>query len=59
MPLMRLRRSLLDLNLISTLKFIDAILAIQEHVDPTLIKPYQIDKKRYIEMVQKESQRSE
>lgn len=39
-------------------KFIDAILAIQEHVDPTLIKPYQLDKKRYIEMVQKEKERS-
>ena len=25
-------------------KFIDAILAIQEHIDPTLIKPYQLDK---------------
>ncbi|WP_441964207.1 hypothetical protein [Paenibacillus sp. TAF43_2] len=35
------------------------ILAIQEHVDPTLIKPYQLDKKRYIEMVQKDSERSE
>lgn len=35
-------------------KFIDAILAIQEHVDPTLIKPYQLDKKRYIEMSQKD-----
>ncbi|MCR2807960.1 SpoVR family protein [Paenibacillus soyae] len=39
-------------------KFIDAILAIQEHVDPTLIKPYQLDKKRYIEMMQKERERS-
>lgn len=39
-------------------KFIDAILAIQEHVDPTLIKPYQLDKKRYIEMIQKEKERS-
>ncbi|MFF2885206.1 SpoVR family protein [Paenibacillus sp. NPDC057967] len=39
-------------------KFIDAILAIQEHVDPTLIKPYQLDKKRYIEMSQKEQERS-
>ncbi|GKU80257.1 SpoVR family protein [Paenibacillus sp. L3-i20] len=39
-------------------KFIDAILAIQEHVDPTLIKPYQLDKKRYIEMNQKENDRS-
>lgn len=40
-------------------KFIDAILAIQEHVDPTLIKPYQLDKKRYIEMSSKELARSE
>jgi stage V sporulation protein R len=39
-------------------KFIDAILAIQEHVDPTLIKPYQLDKKRYIEMNQKEKERT-
>ncbi|WP_028561997.1 SpoVR family protein [Paenibacillus pinihumi] len=34
-------------------RFIDAVLAIQEHVDPTLIKPYQLDKKRYIEMLEK------
>lgn len=39
--------------------FIDAILAIQEHVDPTLIKPYQLDKKRYIEMSSKELERSD
>lgn len=39
-------------------KFIDAILAIQEHVDPTLIKPYQLDKKRYIEMSNKELESS-
>ncbi|GGD74532.1 SpoVR family protein [Paenibacillus nasutitermitis] len=35
-------------------KFIDAVLAIQEHVDPTLIKPYQLDKTRYIELLNKE-----
>lgn len=35
-------------------RFIDSILAIQEHVDPTIIKPYQLDKKRYIEMVTRE-----
>jgi len=29
--------------------FIDSLLAIQEHVDPTVIKPYQLDRKRYIE----------
>ncbi|MCQ6558634.1 SpoVR family protein [Paenibacillus mendelii] len=39
-------------------KFIDAILAIQEHVDPTLIKPYQLDKTRYIELLTKEQNRS-
>ncbi|MBW7455699.1 SpoVR family protein [Paenibacillus sepulcri] len=35
-------------------KFIDAVLAIQEHIDPTLIKPYQLDKTRYIELLNKE-----
>ncbi|MFC4775672.1 SpoVR family protein [Paenibacillus sp. GCM10023252] len=39
-------------------KFIDAVLAIQEHVDPTLIKPYQLDKAHYIEMVQREKEKS-
>ncbi|WP_020615992.1 SpoVR family protein [Paenibacillus daejeonensis] len=34
-------------------QFIDAVLAIQEHVDPTLIKPYQMDKARYIELQEK------
>ena len=38
-------------------KFIDSILAIQEHVDPTIIKPYQLDKKRYIEMAMKEQEK--
>lgn len=37
-------------------QFIDAILSIQEHVDPTLIKPYQLDKKRYIEMLNKDQE---
>lgn len=39
-------------------KFIDAVLSIQEHVDPTLIRPYQLDKKRYIEMMQKGNESS-
>ncbi|GFN30828.1 SpoVR family protein [Paenibacillus xylaniclasticus] len=39
-------------------KFIDAVLAIQEHVDPTIIKPYNLDKTRYIELLVKESKRS-
>lgn len=29
--------------------FIDAVLSIQEHVDPQLIKPQQLDKQRYME----------
>lgn len=35
-------------------QFIDAVLSIQEHVDPTLIKPYQLDKARYIELLNKD-----
>jgi len=38
-------------------QFIDSILAIQEHVDPGVIKPYQLDKKRYIEMVMRDNER--
>ncbi|MFD0961702.1 SpoVR family protein [Paenibacillus chungangensis] len=39
-------------------RFIDAILSIQEHVDPTIVKPYQLDKKRYIEMMRKDHERA-
>lgn len=39
-------------------KFIDSVLAIQEHIDPTIIRPYNLDKTRYIEMKVKESARS-
>jgi stage V sporulation protein R len=38
-------------------KFIDAVLAIQEHVDPSLIKPYHFDKSRYIELQQKQDKK--
>lgn len=34
--------------------FIDAVLAIQEHVDPQLIKPRHLDKQRYMELKLKE-----
>lgn len=34
--------------------FIDAVLAIQEHVDPQLIRPRKLDKKQYMEMKQSE-----
>lgn len=30
-------------------KFLDAVLAIQEHVDPSIHKPYGLDKRKYIE----------
>jgi stage V sporulation protein R len=39
-------------------KFIDAVLAIQEHIDPTIIRPYNLDKTRYIEMLVKANARS-
>lgn len=39
-------------------RFIDAVLAIQEHVDPTIVKPYQLDKQRYISLLKKEKKRS-
>lgn len=34
--------------------FIDAVLAIQEHVDPQLIKPQHLDKQRYMELKMKQ-----
>lgn len=38
--------------------FIDAVLAIQEHVDPQLIKPRQLDKQRYLELKMQEQKRA-
>ncbi|CAH0117795.1 MULTISPECIES: SpoVR family protein [unclassified Paenibacillus] len=35
-------------------KFIDAVLAIQEHIDPGLIKPQRLDKKRYTDLLLKQ-----
>ncbi|SDX21328.1 SpoVR family protein [Paenibacillus sp. CF384] len=37
-------------------KFIDAVLAIQEHVDSTIIRPYKLDKAQYIELLSKANQ---
>ncbi|MBP3962199.1 SpoVR family protein [Paenibacillus lignilyticus] len=37
-------------------KFIDAVLAIQEHVDSTIIRPYKLDKAHYIELLNKANQ---
>lgn len=37
--------------------FIDAALAIQEHVDPQLIKPRHLDKQRYLELKVKEQKK--
>jgi stage V sporulation protein R len=38
-------------------KFIDAVLAIQEHVDPSIVKPYRMGRERYDEMMQREKER--
>lgn len=35
--------------------FIDAVLAIQEHIDPQLIKPQRLDKKRYTEKLMQQT----
>lgn len=37
--------------------FIDSVLAIQEHVDPQLIKPRQLDKQRYLTLKTREQKR--
>ncbi|RED63924.1 SpoVR family protein [Cohnella lupini] len=34
-------------------KFLDAVMAIQEHVDPAIRKPYGLDRKRYVSQQQK------
>ncbi|CAM2973439.1 SpoVR family protein [Paenibacillus sediminis] len=39
--------------------FIDAVLAVHEHVDPQLIKPQQLDKQRYMELKQREQKEKE
>lgn len=39
--------------------FIDAVLAIQEHVDPQLIRPRKLDKKQYMELKQSEQKDSQ
>ncbi|OXM15180.1 SpoVR family protein [Paenibacillus herberti] len=39
--------------------FIDSVLAIQEHIDPGLVKPRQLDKSRRHEFLQKEAESAE
>ncbi|MBP1976558.1 stage V sporulation protein R [Cohnella thailandensis] len=34
-------------------KFLDAVMAIQEHVDPAIVRPQGLDKRRYMEMQQR------
>lgn len=34
-------------------RFLDAVMAVQEHIDPSIHKPYGLDKKKYMEMQQK------
>jgi len=38
-------------------KFLDAVMAIQEHVDPVIHKPYGLDKKHYMDMQQRKDKR--
>ncbi|MFB5760359.1 SpoVR family protein [Paenibacillus medicaginis] len=38
--------------------FIDAVLAVQEHVDPQLFKPRQLDKQRYLELKMQEQKQA-
>ncbi len=52
----RIARYEMDYGAAKVERFIDAVLAIQEHVDPTLIKPYQLDKRRYMELQKKQEQ---
>ncbi|KQO01200.1 SpoVR family protein [Paenibacillus sp. Leaf72] len=54
----RIQQYEMDYGLEAVEKFIDAVLAIQEHVDSAIIKPYQLDKTRYIEMLTTEQNRS-
>ncbi|AJY75858.1 SpoVR family protein [Paenibacillus beijingensis] len=39
-------------------QFIDAVLSIQEHVDPIIIKPYQLDKTRYVQLLRENNERA-
>lgn len=34
-------------------RFLDAVMAVQEHVDPSILKPYGLDKKKYTELQNK------
>lgn len=38
-------------------QFIDAVLAIQEHIEPSIVRPYGLDKSRYIEMLMKQQEK--
>ncbi|WP_420481899.1 SpoVR family protein [Cohnella zeiphila] len=35
-------------------KFLDAVMAIQEHVDPRIVKPQGLDKRRYLEWIRRQ-----
>jgi len=53
----RIRRYEIEHGADEVEQFLDAVLAIQEHIDPSLIRPYGLDKNRYIEMLKKEQER--
>ncbi|MBW5446882.1 stage V sporulation protein R [Cohnella sp. CFH 77786] len=50
----RIRQYEMDFGADQVEKFLDAVMAIQEHVDPVLHKPYGQDKNRYLEWRRKE-----
>jgi stage V sporulation protein R len=50
----RIRQYEMDYGAEEVERFLDAVLAIQEHVDPMLYKPYGQDKNRYLEWRMKE-----
>ncbi|MFD2613618.1 SpoVR family protein [Paenibacillus gansuensis] len=39
-------------------EFIDAVLSIQEHVDPTIVKPYHMEKERYVDLMNRKDKPS-
>lgn len=49
----RIREYEMTYGTLSVEQFIDAVLAIQEHVDPTIVKPYQMPKETYVSSLKK------
>ncbi|MGG1312537.1 MULTISPECIES: SpoVR family protein [Cohnella] len=50
----RIRQYEIDYGTDEVEKFLDAVLAIQEHIDPGIVKPHGMDKRQYMEWQRKE-----